>query len=265
MEKNDKYLNFFGDSQNYKLHNPLPNPYGLRGNPDLNANSADQGDGLNGTPDYRSFTGEVQDDAWSNHPGFIGINWGGNNNNDEPNTLSDGQIDANNDGLPDYMDVGPQPEPNADQESGGGFISGLFGGGDGMKTYYTCQNGQVVSGQYKRNQQPAGWGKSRANACLSPTQIADKKANTWNTIGNIFKSINTGFQTGVGVGSPNAGGGTGGGVIDPGGTTTTTTQAGMGGDTSKIIGWVLVAGVVFGLGYMAIKAAGAPRPDFYND
>ena len=71
------------------------------------------------------------------------------NNNDEPNTLSDGQLDANNNGMPDYMEVGPLPEPNTDQ-GGGGFISGLFGGGDGMKTYYTCQNGQVISGQYKR-------------------------------------------------------------------------------------------------------------------
>lgn len=263
MENNDKYLNFFGDSQNYKLHNPLPNPYGLRGNPDLNANSADHGDGLNGTPDYRSFTGEVQDDAWSNHPGFIAGLFGGGNNNDEPNTLSDGQVDANNDGLPDYLEVGPQPDPNAAQESGGGgFISAWF---DGKRTYYSCQNGQVISQQFERGSQPSGWGTNRSNACLNPDQIAQKQANTWSTIGNIFQSINTGFKTGLGAGSPNTGGGTGGGVIDPGTTTTTTTQAGMGGDTSKIIGWVLVAGVVFGLGYMAIKAAGAPRPDFYND
>ena len=71
MKTEDKYLNFFGDSQDYTFHNPLANPFGLRGNPDTQANSVEQGDGLNGTPDYRGFTGEVQDDAWSNHPGFI--------------------------------------------------------------------------------------------------------------------------------------------------------------------------------------------------
>jgi hypothetical protein len=273
MENNDKYLNFFGDSQNYKLHNPLPNPYGLRGNPDLNANSADQGDGLNGTPDYRSFTGEVQDGGWSNHPGFISGLFGGGNNNS-----SDDFEDIDNDGIPDTIDGEITASPaidvgnntgvtnynvvdNTQSSGGGGFISAWF---DGKRKYYTCQNGQVITQEFDRGSQPAGWGTNRSNACLNPQQIAQKQQNTWSTIGNIFKSINTGFKTGVGVGSPNAGGGTGGGVIDPG-ATTTTTQAGMGGDTSKVIGWVLVAGVVFGLGYMAIKAAGAPRPDFYND
>ena len=264
MKKEEKYSNFFGDTQNYKFHPPLPNPDGLRYNPDLSANSNDYGDGLNGTPDYRSFTGEVQDDAWSNHPGFISGLFGGGNNNNEPNTLSDGQVDANNNGVPDYLEVGPQPEPNTDQ-GGGGFISGLFGGGDGMKTYYTCQNGQVISGQYKRNQQPPGWGTSRRNACLTQQQIDERRANTWNNIGNFLTNLNKGFQSGL-----NRGGGTGtvGGNTQGGAplsnTTTETTEAGMGG-TTKIIGYVLIAGVVLGLGYMVIKAASAPQPEFMND
>ena len=144
MKKTEKYLNFFGDSGNYKFHNPLPNPYGLRGNPDFNANSYDQGDGLNGTPDYSSFTGEVQDNAWSNHPGFIGINWGGKKNNcptgqvyDEnlPGCVLDTNIvvDGNN---PNSGLVTDATNPKK-----GGFISAWF---DGKRKYYTCQNGQVL-------------------------------------------------------------------------------------------------------------------------
>lgn len=263
MKKEDKYSNFFGDSQNYKLHNPLPNPYGLRGNPDTQANPVDQGDGLNGTPDYRSFTGEVQDSAWSNHPGFIGINWGGNKNN-----CPSGQVyDENLPGC--VLDTNIVVDGNSSgytvtdnsQQSGGGFISGLFGG-DGMKTYHSCQNGYPISQRFKRGEQPMGWGTNSANACLTSEQIAQKKSNTWNKIGSIFDSINKGFQTGSQIGGPKDSQ-----QFDPSlnpGGTTITKQAGV-GDTSKIIGWVLVAGVVMGLGYMAIKATSGPQPEFYND
>lgn len=55
MKKEKKYLNFMGDTQNYKFYGPLPNPYGLRGNPDTQANSEQGGDGLNGY--YRNFKG----------------------------------------------------------------------------------------------------------------------------------------------------------------------------------------------------------------
>jgi len=68
MENNkEKYLNFFGDTGDYKFHPPRPNPDNLRGNPDEFDWAMDRGgDGLNGT--YQSFNGQ----QWSNHPGFIG-------------------------------------------------------------------------------------------------------------------------------------------------------------------------------------------------
>ena len=73
----EKHLNFMGDTQDYKFHPRLANPYGLRGNPDTQANSPDQGDGLNGTPEYENFGGEIQDSGWSNHPGLFGATWSG--------------------------------------------------------------------------------------------------------------------------------------------------------------------------------------------
>ena len=81
MMKKEKYLNFMGDPQNYKIRPVPPNPYGMRGNPDVFDWQMDQGgDGLNGTPDYSGFDGnsnysdeEMQNfEEWSNHPGFIG-------------------------------------------------------------------------------------------------------------------------------------------------------------------------------------------------
>ena len=258
MKTEDKYLNFFGDSQDYTFHNPLPNPFGLRGNPDTQANSVEQGDGLNGTPDYRSFTGEVQDDAWSNHPGFIDA-WfkkKGNNN----------QItDSDNDGIPDTIDIDggvPDygPQNSTTESSGGGFISGLFGG---MRTYHSCPNGFPISQQFAKGTQPAGWQNTSRNVCLSQEEKDIKSANTWNKIGNIFNSINKGFATGTSVGT----GGVNAPQYDPNAynvETKETQNAGLGGN-SKLVGWVLVAGVVFGLGYMAIKASSGPRPEFYND
>lgn len=254
MKSEDKFLNFFGDSQDYTFHNPLPNPFGLRGNPDTQANSVDQGDGLNGTAAYNSFTGEVQDDAWSNHPGFISGLFGGGDN--DTTTVDGGELPP--------VDLGTVPSTE-ESSSGGGFISGIFGG-DGMRTYHTCQNGMPISQQFPRGQQPAGWTSSSRNTCLSQSQIDARKQNTWSKIGNIFDSINKGFSTGVNMTKP----GVQAPQFDPNanvnaGTTTTTTQASLGGDgTTKIIGWVLVAGVVATLGYMAIKAS-APKPEFYND
>jgi len=246
----DKFLNFVGDSQDYKFHGPLPNPFGLRGNPDTQANSSDQGDGLNGTPDYRGFTGDVQDGGWSNHPGFIGINWGGGGNNTPV-------------GDSEPADATYDPNPiTPTTTSGGGFISGLFGG-NGMKTYYSCQGGVPVGSQHKRGEQPAGFSSNQNTVCLTQQEKDQKKKNTWNNIGSILDSLNKGYQTGINSGKPNT-------TpqfdpnLNPTGTTTTTTNAGL-GDTSKILGWVLVAGVVFALGYMAIKSTSRPRPEFYND
>jgi len=69
--KNDKYINFMGDDGNYKIYPPLPNPYGLRGNPDTFDWAMNEGgDGLNGTRPYMNFDGE---ETYSNHPGFLDI------------------------------------------------------------------------------------------------------------------------------------------------------------------------------------------------
>ena len=69
--KKDKYSNFMGDDGNYKIYPPLPNPDGLRGNPDTFDWAMNQGgDGLNGTRPYMNFDG---DDEYSNHPGFLDI------------------------------------------------------------------------------------------------------------------------------------------------------------------------------------------------
>lgn len=62
----EKHLNFMGDTQDYKFHPRLANPYGLRGNPDTQANCPDQGDGLNGTPEFENFTGEESRNRWFN-------------------------------------------------------------------------------------------------------------------------------------------------------------------------------------------------------
>ena len=81
MMKKEKYLNFMGDTQNYKIRPVPPNPYGMRGNPDEFDWQMDKGgDGINGTPDYSGFDGssnysdeDMQNfEEWSNHPGFIG-------------------------------------------------------------------------------------------------------------------------------------------------------------------------------------------------
>jgi len=158
MKKTDKYLNFFGDTQNYKMHNPLPNPYNLRGNPDLNANSADQGDGLNGTPDYSSFTGEVQDCALG-----------------EVTVTPGGASTASNTG------------------GGGGFISAWF---DGKRKYYKCENGFPISQQFERGQQPAGW-ETYSNPCLTAQQRQDKKNRFWGGFGDALTGLTQGYESGL--------------------------------------------------------------------
>ena len=100
---------------------------------------------------------------------------------------------------------------------------------------------------------------------LTQKEIDERRATTWNNIGNFLSNLNKGFQSGL-----NRGGGTGTVGTTPGGTPLTNTvieekQAGIGGDTTKISGYVLIAGVVLWLGYMAIKAASGPQPEFMND
>jgi len=248
MKKTDKYLNFFGDSQNYKMHNPLPNPYNLRGNPDLNANSADQGDGLNGTPDYSSFNGEVQDDAWSNHPGFIdawfkkdpecppGQQW-----NDDLGACALGEVT-----------VTPGGNSTASNDGGGGgFISAWF---DGKKKYYKCENGFPISQEFEKGKQPTGW-ETYSNPCLTAQQRQEKKNKFWGGFGDALSGLSSGYQSGLKAYQP---GGTTTPTFDPNATntnTTTTTTAGA-GNIGKTVGWVMLGLVGVGLLYMVVKAAG---------
>jgi|TARA_R110000824_G_scaffold136813_8_gene300599 hypothetical protein len=254
MKKTEKYLNFFGDNGNYKFHNPLPNPYGLRGNPDLNANSYDQGDGLNGTPDYKSFDGssnkDMQDfEEWSNHPGFIGINWGGNKNNNE-------MVDIDSDGIDDSIDTEITASPatnysvteDTNTGGGGGFISAWF---DGKKKYYKCVNGSPMSNLFKTGEQPVGWDTYK-NPCLTATQRQDKKDNFWGGIGNALGGLTTGYKTGLNAYQP---GGTTAPVFDPNATNNPSNNASFGTDTGKTVGWALVGLVGLGLIYMVIKGA----------
>ena len=178
-------------------------------------------------------------------------------------------VDIDSDGIDDSIDTEITASPATNYSvtedantGGGGFISGLFGGGDGMKTYHSCQNGSPISQRFKRGEQPMGWGTSSSNACLSAQQIQQKKTNTWNKIGSIFDSINKGFQVGSEIGGPKGNSPQFDPNLNPG--STPPAKAGL-GDPSKIIGWVLVAGVVMGLGYMAVKATSGPQPEFYND
>jgi hypothetical protein len=223
----EKHFNFMGDTQDYKFHPRLSNPYGLRGNPDTQANSYDQGDGLNGTPEYGNFMGTFnEDEVWSNHPGFIG-SWFGNNKDEntatgpltENQTLSDGQADVNQNGIPDYLDVNTA-EP-ADT--------------------------------------PNWWQRTFGNRTEEQKQ---KAAANWAA---ALTGLNQGFKTGIGaMGTPGTTPGIQSPVLQEGGTTTTTTNAGLGGGNSKVIGYVLlgalvVGGVIYAMS-LSNKPMSSPRP-----
>jgi len=229
--KDNKFLNFMGDDNNYIFNPPMPNPYGLRGNPDNNANCQNddcyQGDGLNGTPAHFDVNDRVYDYPPADFNSFDGSQW----SNDGTKTTG--------------------------WNNAGGFLSNLFDR-DGMSTYYTCENGFPISQRFATGQQPSGWGRNRGNACLSQSEIDTKKQNRLDTFGNILTNLNEGLNTGLNVYNPNI-------PLSPnynpnntdtGGTvpltTTTTTESGI-GTTGKIIGWVLIAGVVASLGYFAFK------------
>lgn len=261
MKKTEKYLNFFGDTQNYKMHNPLPNPYNLRGNPDLNANSADQGDGLNGTPNYSSFNGEVQDNAWSNHPGFIGINWGGKKNdcpsgqewNEELGACALGEVTVTPGGN------STASVTDATNPKKGGFISAWF---DGNKKYYKCENGQTVMKEFPKGQPAIGY-ETYKYPCLSAQQRQEKKDSFWGGIGDALTGLSTGYNQGLKAYQP---GGVPSPQFDPNATnTTTTTSAGVGGNVGKTVGWVVLGLVGVGLLYMVVKAgsSGGGSTDAY--
>jgi hypothetical protein len=223
----DKYFNFMGDDGNFIFNPPMPNPYGLRGNPDTQANSVDQGDGLNGTPEHFDANDRVYDYPPA-YNSFDGSQW--SNDGTE-------QTGWNN------------------QSGGGNWFTNLFDR-DGMSTYYTCENGFPISQRFATGQQPMGWTRSRNNACLTQAEIDTKKQNTINTIANILTNANQGLQAGLNINNPNSPNYAP--QFDPNlnptpQTTTTVTESGL-GTTGKIVGWVLVAGVVVSLGYLAIKS-----------
>jgi hypothetical protein len=223
--KDNTFLNFMGDDNNYIFNPPMPNPYGLRGNPDNNANCQNddcfQGDGLNGTPAHFDSNDRVYDYPPADFNSFDGSQW-------------------SNDGT-----------ESTGWNNAGGFWSGLFDR-DGMTTYYTCTNGSVSGDRFETGKQPSGWIKNSNNACLSSQEILDKKQNTANTITSYIDGLTGALQTGFNTGGVGNTVSNTPQLLDLPTTTTTTTQAGI-GTTGKVIGWVLVSGVVLSLGYMAFK------------
>lgn len=198
--KNEKYLNFFGDSQNYKLHPPLPNPYNMRGNPDMFTWEMNrQGDGLNGTPDWNYFDGQDE------HSQFLG-KFGST--------------------------VGGWFQRSDDKEI-------TFGDGDNAQT--------MTWGEIKANPQVYDAYKNWKSA---------KSKNWWNNFGkNIGSALDSGataYQTSQTGTNPL--------LTSPTYTPPVVNQppppkeAGLG--TEKIIGWVLVGGVVLGLLFYAMKGDG---------
>ena len=209
--KNEKYLNFFGDTQDYKIRPVPPNPYGMRGNPDVFDWEMDQeGDGLNGTPDYQDFNGGgYSEQEYSNHPGFIG--------------------------------------------GFGEKVGGWFKRSDDKKM-------QLPDGDGGYNEYT--WGEIQADSNLMNLYTTNqdlkglKRKEWWKNLGNNLGNFTTSFsdsygQTQSGTNpllqgpNPNI-------TINP--NENEPKQAGMG--TGKIIGWVLVGGVVIGLLIYAMKGDG---------
>lgn len=207
--KRQEFLNFMGDTQNYKIRPVPPNPYGMRGNPDEFDWAMDQGgDGLNGTPEYRGYDGEYYpDEVWSNHPGFIG--------------------------------------------GFGEKVGNLFKRKD--TKMITLSDGSGGTTQYS-------WGDIKADENLMNLYTAQKDLKSqkrkawWSNLGNNLGTFGSRFSSSYGATQQ----GTNpllvppSGVYTPPQTTTETTQAGPG--AGKIIGWVLVGGVVLALVIYAMSS-----------
>ncbi|MDB9959944.1 hypothetical protein OAD75_06115 [Gammaproteobacteria bacterium] len=227
--KDNKFLNFMGDDDNYVFNPKMPNPYGLRGNPDNNANCQNndcyEGDGLNGTPAHFNSNDRVYEYPPANFNSFDGSQW----SNDGTETTG--------------------------WNNATGFWSGLFDR-DGMTTYYTCTDGSVSGQRFETGKQPSGWVRNSNNACLSSQEIANRKANKLTGINNLLDNINTGLQTGLQITNPNSPN------YQPEFSnqndnnnvplTTTTIESGI-GTTGKVIGVILVVGVVLSVGYIALN------------
>ena len=216
MKKED-YLNFVGDTQNYKIRPVPPNPYGMRGNPDTFDWSMNQGgEGLNGTPDYRGFDGDsdysqqdMQDfEQWSNHPGFIGgfgekVGGWFKRSDDKMMKLPDGD---------------------------GGYDEYSWGdiqGDSSLMNLYTS-NKELKS--LKRKEWWSNLGKNIGSGVGSFSSSYGRTQSGTNPLLTGPPNINI---------TPND---------------TPPQEAGMG--TGKIVGWVLVGGVVLGLLIYAMKGDG---------
>lgn len=204
MKKEEKYINFFGDTQNYQFDRPVPNPYNLRGNPDeFDWGMNEGGDGLNGQPShtptpYASFDGDEDfyddvydiNDDYANHPGFIDA-W-----------------------------FKKDPAKQVDLSDGNTYAWSEIQSDENLMNLYTADQ------NLKKSNRKEWWG------------------NFWSKLGTGVSTLPDKFASGVQAGSgvyqqPT--------VIQPiqpiqPAPNTTPTQAGM--DTTKIIGWVLVGGVV---------------------
>ena len=205
----DKYLNFMGDTQNYKIRPVPPNPYGMRGNPDEFDWSMDQGgDGLNGTPTYSGFDGSSDMDnfeRWSNHPGFIG-GFG----------EKIGNIFKRSD---DKMMKLPDGDGGYDEYSWGDIQADS----NLMNLYNTNQD-------LKKAKRKEWWGNFGKNFGSFTSSFSSSYGQTQQGNNPLLQP-----PTPININAPEN---------EP-------KEAGMG--TGKIIGWVLVGGVVIGLLIYALK------------
>ena len=190
MENKEKYLNFFGDSGDYRFHPPRPNPYGLRGNPDEFDWAMDRGgDGLNGT--YQSFNGEEEHAQFL---GKFGKTVGGwfKRSPDKQIDLSDGNTYA-------WSEIESQPELmnlyNADKNLkkakrkewwttfGSGFNTAVQGLGTG---YASTQQSQILQGpQYV----PDNSGGDTKTTNTTTNQAGFGGEGSMKTIGIVLVSV----------------------------------------------------------------------------
>jgi len=168
-----------------------------------------------------------------------GMNRQGDGINGTPDYNSfDGRYDIND----YYNQDGEGADASEEGNSGGGFISGIG------NIFKRNPNKMVDVGgsQYS-------WETVQGDPNLLSTYQTEKSAsrkNWWGNVGNSFGSLTTGFtsayQGSMGGGNPLTQGPVAGPMYVPP-PTSTNNNAGLGGGTTQIIGWVLVGGAVIGL------------------
>lgn len=210
MTKN-KFLNFVGDTRNYKFHPPLPNPSNMRGNPDIFTWGMNRGgDGINGTPDYNSF---------------------------------DGQYDINN----FYNQDGEGDDISEEGTSGGGFISGL---GNIFKRNPNKMM-DVGGSQYSWETIQGDPNLLNAYQTQKSSNRKNWWANAGNTFGSLTDGFSSAYQGSMTGRNPLTQGPVAGPYNVPPPQTTAPTQSGLGGTTQMIgwvlVGGAVIGLIVYAM------------------